>query len=118
MMICSSSLSPDHATGLADLLSALLLLLLLLLLQSHGLSSLLAQQSQQMSDWSLLALFLAEQLYLCDKAGSSSSSSAWAPYIRVLPRSPIGTVLDWSQKQVRNDITQQHDSLLACWSSI
>jgi hypothetical protein len=76
-----------------------------------------------MSDWSLLALFLAEQLYLCNKAGSSSSgssssSSAWAPYIRVLPRSPIGTVLDWSQKEVRCDIIRQHDNHSACLSTM
>jgi hypothetical protein len=68
------------------------------------LSPLLSQQQQQLSDWSLLALFLAEQLYSCDRddSSSSSSSSTWAPYIRVLPRSPIGTVLDWSQKEVGN----------------
>ncbi|WIA32213.1 hypothetical protein OEZ86_003062 [Tetradesmus obliquus] len=60
----------------------------------------LLSQPQQLSDWSLLALFLAEQLYLCDRAGGSSSSAAWAPYIGVLPRNPIGTVLDWSQKDV------------------
>ncbi|KAF6255066.1 hypothetical protein COO60DRAFT_1272756 [Scenedesmus sp. NREL 46B-D3] len=66
------------------------------------LSPVLSQQRQQLSDWSLLALFLAEQLYLCKEAASSSSSSSsvWAPYIAVLPRSPIGTVLDWTQEEV------------------
>lgn len=73
----------------------------------------LLSQPQQLSDWSLLALFLAEQLYLCDRAGGSSSSAAWAPYIGVLPRNPIGTVLDWSQKDVGNSQQQQIGSCAA-----
>jgi hypothetical protein len=74
-----------------------------------ALQPLLAQQGSRLPDWSLLVLFLAEQYYyfLQDTQHNSSSSngdacgSRWGPYIRSLPRHPVGTVLDWKAGEVR-----------------
>lgn len=68
---------------------------------------LLQQQDSQLPDWSLLALFLAELRYHLDHNTDSSNSSRWGPYIQLLPKDPVGTVLDWTDGEVSLTALQQ-----------
>lgn len=63
------------------------------------LAPLLPADADQLPDWTLLVLYLAEQCYYLHR-GLPLPSPSWAPYLQGLPQHPVGTVLDWQAEEV------------------
>jgi hypothetical protein len=77
------------------------------------LAPLLLPDADQLPDWTLLVLYLAEQCYYLDR-GLPLPKPAWGPYLQSLPKPPMGTVLDWPLDEVRLTLHCMHQLTPAC----
>lgn len=64
-----------------------------------SLHSILAARPDPLPDWSLLALWLAEQLHIYNTSGGGTADPATAAYVATLPPA-TGCVLEWDAAQV------------------